>query len=296
MKAIKGIIPAMLTPLKADESVDFEKLRELMEDLQARGVHGIFVLGTQGEFYAFNTEERKKIIEVAVDCIKSNKTLYVGTGSITTKETIELTKYAYDVGADFAAIITPYLIRTTQEEMILHYEKIANAVDMPILLYNNPSATGNNLLPESVKALSEIDNIVGIKDSTPNFEQLSKLIRITSSEKFSVLVGLEPHILGGLLLGAKGAIAASANVIPEILVELYNAVVSGDIIQAAELQDKVNKFFDLLHLSTFPGTVKDIMIMLGKNYGPARSPIINLPKEKHEVIEKLLKELGLKEH
>jgi len=292
MKEIRGIIPAMLTPLDKNENIDKNKLRELVQKLQNKGVHGIFTLGTQGEFYAFNIEEKKTIMEIVIDEVKSNIPVYVGTGSATTRETIELTKYAADLGADFVAIVTPFLIKVTQEEMIEHYTKISEAVDINILLYNNPSSTRNNLKPETVQKLSIIPNIVGIKDSTPNFEQLSRLIRITDKD-FSVLVGLEPHILGGLLLGAKGTIAASANVIPDILVELYNKVKEGNIREAAKLQNQVNKFFDLLHLSTFPGTVKEIMEMIGEPYGPARMPVGKLTKENREKVMSVLKEMGL---
>jgi len=295
MKEIKGIIPAMLTPLNEDETINFDKMQELMEDLQNRKVHGIFVGGTQGEFFAFTSNERKKMIDVAVENIKANKTLFVGTGAITTRETIELTKYARDAGADFAVIITPYFVRLSQEELINHYRKIANAVDINIVLYNNPPSTGNNLLPESVKQLANgFPNIVGIKESSTNFEQLSKLIRLTKSDKFSVIVGLEPHILGGLLLGAKGAVAASGNVIPEILVQLYESFENGDIEKATKLQNKVNKFFDLLHLSAFPGTVKDILRIMGKDYGRARSPVMEVSEKYVNQIKDVLKELELR--
>ena len=294
MKEIKGIIPAMVTPLNNDETINFDKMRELMEDLQERGVHGLFVGGTQGEFFAFTTEERKKMIKVAVENINSNKTLFVGTGAITTRETFELTTYAADAGADFAVVITPFFVRLSQKELIEHYRKIASAVDISIVLYNNPPSTGNNLLPESVAVLAkEHNNIVGIKESSTNFEQLSKLIRITKDKEFSVIVGLEPHILGGLLLGAKGAVAASGNVIPEILVSLYNEFVKGNIKIAAELQEKVNKFFDLLHLSAFPGTMKDILRIVGKNYGPARSPVLEVSKDCEEKIKSVLRDLRI---
>ena len=294
MKKIEGIIPAMLTPLNSDETINFNRMQELMTELQNRGVHGIFVGGTQGEFFAFTAEERKKMIDTAVENIKANKTLFVGTGAITTRESIELTKYAQDAGADFAVVITPYFVKLSQTELIRHYSRIAESTDINIVLYNNPSSTGNNLLPESVKHLSdEFSNIVGIKESSVVFEQLSKLIRLTRSKNFSVIVGLEPHILGGLLIGAKGAVAASGNVIPELLVELYNAFKSGDIRRAAELQNKVNKFFDLLHLSAFPGTVKDILRLLGKDYGLARSPVMEVSKENIKTIKQVLRELSL---
>ena len=163
------------------------------------------------------------------------------------------------------------------------------------VLYNNPPSTGNNLLPESVKQLANgFPNIVGIKESSTNFEQLSKLIRLTKSDKFSVIVGLEPHILGGLLLGAKGAVAASGNVIPEILVQLYESFENGDIEKATKLQNKVNKFFDLLHLSAFPGTVKDILRIMGKDYGRARSPVMEVSEKYVNQIKDVLKELELR--
>ena len=196
---IKGIIPAMVTPLKKDETLDEDGLREVINYLIESGVHGIFCCGSQGEIYSLRDEERRRVVEVTVDEVNGRVPVYAGTGEVTTEKVIDLTRYAKDVGADAASIITPYFIRPSSEELYMHYRKIAEAVDIPIILYNNPGRTGVNLDVSVVSRLAKIDNIVGIKDSSGDLTLTAEYIRQTP-ERFSVIAGRDSLILATLSL------------------------------------------------------------------------------------------------
>jgi len=290
---IKGIIPAVLTPFDKHENIDINAFKELLNYLMDKGVHGLFILGSQGEFYALTLDECKKLMDAAVSVKRENIPIYAGIGRITTRETIELAKYALDVGIDYGVVVTPFYVRLTQKELEEHYKKIAESVELKILLYNNPSNTNINLEPDTVYRLRDISNIVGIKESTPYFSQLVELIQKCRSAKFHILVGLECHILGGLLLGADGAVVASANAIPDILVSLYENFTEGNLGEAIKLQQKVNEFFNLFKYGTFPGILKDIMEIMGFQYGKARSPVKSITRKAREEIRFRLKILGL---
>ncbi|MCD6530034.1 4-hydroxy-tetrahydrodipicolinate synthase [Candidatus Bathyarchaeota archaeon] len=289
---VKGIIPAMVTPLKKDESLDEEGLREVINYLIEGGVHGIFCCGSQGEIYSLTDEERKKVIEITVDEVNGRVPVYAGTGEVSTEKVITLTKYAKDVGADAASIITPYFIRPNSEELYNHYKKIAETVDIPIVLYNNPGRTGVNLDAQTVSRLAEIDNIIGIKDSSGDLTLTAEYIRLTPDD-FAVIAGRDSLILATLLYGGKAAIAATANVAPHLVVDIYESFVKGDIKRAREAQFKLLPLRLAFSLGTFPVVVKEAMTMIGKPAGPAKSPVGGMSEENREKLRSILKELGL---
>ena len=169
---IKGIIPPIITPMNEDESFNEAEFRNQIERQIEGGVHGIFCYGTNGECYALNTQEKEKILKVAVDQIKGRVPVYAGTGCITTKETVEMSKRAEALGADILSVITPYFAAVSQDELYEHYKTVAEAVKIPIVLYNIPARTGCSIAPETVAKLAEIDNIVGAKDSSGNWDNL----------------------------------------------------------------------------------------------------------------------------
>ena len=289
---IKGIIPAMVTPLKKDETLDEDGLREVINYLIESGVHGIFCCGSQGEIYSLRDEERKRVIEVTVDEVNGRVPVYAGTGEVTTEKVIDLTRYAKDVGADAASIITPYFIRPSSEELYMHYRKIAEAVDIPIILYNNPGRTGVNLDVSVVSRLAEIDNIVGIKDSSGDLTLTAEYIRQTP-ERFSVIAGRDSLILATLVYGGKAAIAATANVAPKLVIEIYEAFIKGDIKRAREAQFRLLPLRQAFGLGTFPVVVKEAMALIGKPSGPAKSPVGPMSEENRERLRGILSDLGL---
>lgn len=290
--AVKGIIPAMVTPLDRNEEIDEAGIRGIINYLIDSGVHGIFVCGSQGESYALTEDEKKRVIEISVDEVNGRVPVYAGTGAVTTKMTIELSRYAVDVGADAVTIVTPYFIKLSQDELYVHYKRIAESVDSPILIYNNPGRTNVNLEAETVKKLAEIDNIVGIKDSSGDLTLTAQYI-MKCPDEFAVLAGRDSLILATLLYGGKGAVAATANVAPRLVVGIYENFIKGDLEKARELQFKILPLRLAFSLGTFPVVVKEAMNLMRKPSGPAKSPVSPLPEEKKRKLKLLLEELNL---
>ena len=290
--AVKGIIPAMITPLDQNEEIDEAGIRGIINYLIDSGVHGIFVCGSQGESYALTEDEKKRVIEISVDEVNGRVPVYAGTGAVTTKMTIELSRYAVDVGADAVTIVTPYFIKPSQDELYMHYKRIAESVDSPILIYNNPGRTNVNLEAETVKKLAEIDNIVGIKDSSGDLTLTAQYI-MKCPDEFAVLAGRDSLILATLLYGGKGAVAATANVAPRLVVGIYESFIKGDLEKARELQFKILPLRLAFSLGTFPVVVKEAMNLMRKPSGPAKSPVSPLPEEKKRKLKLLLEELNL---
>ncbi len=289
----KGIIPAMVTPFDKQGKVNETVLRELVDYLVEAGVHGIFAIGSQGEFYALEKEEKKKVIETVVDQVNGKVSVYAGTGAITTKEAIALTKMAEEIGVDAVSIITPFYISPTQDELYEHYVNIARSTNLPVILYNNPGRTGGiNLSVELVARLSKVDNIVGIKDSSGDMTLISEYIRNTD-ENFSVLAGKDTLIYATLLYGGKGAIAATANVAPKLVVEIYEAYMAGDIEKAKKAQMRLAPLRDAFSLGTFPVVIKDALELMGIHVGPTRAPVKSLKDKDKEKLKNILQQIGV---
>jgi len=287
---VKGIIPAMVTPLNKNEELDENGLRKLVSYLIDSGVHGVFVCGSQGESFALEKEEKKRAIKVTVDEANGRVPVYAGTGDITTKSVIELSRYSEDVGADAVSVVSPFFIRPTQDELYQHYEDVAEAVGIPVLLYNNPGRTSVDLNAPTVARLAEIENIVGIKDSSGDLTITAEYIR-SCPEDFAVIAGRDSLILATLVYGGKGAIAATANAVPKLVVGIYESFIRGDIEKARELQFKLLPLRLAFKLGTFPIVVKEAMNILGRPGGPAKSPVKHFPEESREKLKNILKDL-----
>ena len=213
--AIKGIICPILTPMYEDESINEQELRNQVNRLIDAGIHGLFAFGTNGESYALSTAEKERVLEIVVEETNHRVPVYAGSGCITTKETIALSKKAFEIGADALSIVTPFYAAASQEELYAHYMDVASAVDMPIVMYNIPPRTGNALAPATVRRLAQsAPNIVGVKDSSGNFDNMKQYIEQTATldREFSVLSGNDSLILPALVFGGKGGIAGCANV------------------------------------------------------------------------------------
>ena len=290
----RGIIPAMITPLKKDESVNHEALAKHIEFLIDNGVSGIFVCGTTGEFYALSLEEKREIIRTSKDVIKGRVPLYAGTGGITTSECIELTQMAEAEGVDAVSILTPMFISPSDGDLYDHYASIARNTSLPIILYNNVPRTGVNISVSLVEKLSKIENIIGIKDSSGNFDLTSEYIRVTrNNPDFHVLQGRDTHILAGLTYGATGAIAATANVAPKIVVSIYESFEKGDISKALEYQYMLAPLRMAFTLGTFPMVIKTALEILGIDAGPCKSPIRDLLPEEKKQLKTILENMNL---
>lgn len=291
---VQGIIPALITPMHEDETVSEVGLRSVIDHVIAGGVHGTFILGSHGESFALSLEEKTNVIKMSIEASAGLVPVYVGTGMITTAQSVQMTALARELGAAAVSVITPFFIRPSQKELVDHYKTIADAAgDMPVLLYNNPMRTGVSIDVETVVTLASMDNVVGMKDSSADLIQTMKYIDATRGMDFSVLGGNDASIYAIILCGGKGAVAATANLAPALIVGIYDAVRSGDIDKARELQYKLYRIRQAFTLGTFPLVVKEAMNMMGFPAGPARKPIQPLLPEKRAELEKVLMDAGL---
>ena len=275
---IKGIIVPILTPMNEDESINHEELVRQIERLIDAGVHGIFVFGTNGEGYILSEEEKAAVLKTTVDAVHGRVPVYAGTGCISTRDTIRQSLKAQELGADALSIITPSFAAASQDELIRHYETVAQAVDLPIILYNIPARTGNALAPATVRKLAEVDNIVGAKDSSGNFDNLLQYIEKTrgGNKPFAILSGNDSLILWTLLAGGAGGIAGCANVFPHTMVRIYDAFMAGDFAEARRAQDSIRPFRDCFKFGTPNTIVKMAVQELGYPVGRCRAPFNGL--------------------
>lgn len=290
---LKGIIPPILTPMHEDESINLEELRFQVERMIENGVHGLFPFGTNGEGYILTAEEKKLVLETVVDQCHGRVPVYAGTGTISTKETIEQSKMAQAVGADVLSIITPSFAAASQNELYVHYETVAKAVDMPIVLYNIPARTGNALSPETVARLSEIENIIGAKDSSGNFSNILGYIdagKKKSNGNFYTLSGNDQLIIWSLLAGGTGGIAGCANVYPHTMASIYDLFMEGKIEEAKAANESIQSFRACFKYGNPNTIVKTATRLLGYNVGPCRAPFNQVPEEGILAIQKVLEE------
>jgi len=285
-----GIIPALATPMLEDESIDEDGLRALVAHVIERGVHGVFAAGTQGEFYGLSAEEKRRVFQVVVETAAGRVPVYAGTGAPTTRETITLTGMAAELGVNAASILTPYFIRPRQDELIRHYEAVARAVHLPIVLYANPGLSGVGLEPDTVAELAQIDNIVGIKDSSGNLNLTADYIS-DAPAGFSVLAGNDGLIFSTLELGGAGAIAATGNVVPRLLVAIYEHARAGEFEAARAAQAQLARLRKTFGLGTFPVIMKEALHILGVCGARARSPVTPLSAEAKNNLAQVLDEL-----
>lgn len=286
---IEGIIPAMITPFDRHEEIDEQGLRTLVNFLVESGVHGILAAGTVGQFCLLLREERKRLFEIVVDEVNGKIPVFAGTGSVSTKETILMSREAADVGVDAVTVITPYFVKLSDEEVFLHYKAIAEAVPLPITLYNNPPRTGITISPDILERLTNFDNVAGMKDSSGDLSLFQEYIR-KSGGKIPLIIGRDTLIYPALTLGAKGAVNAVGNVAPKLLLELYDAAKRGDHERALHFQAKVNILRQVLGLGTFPAAVNEAVSLIGKPGGHPRKPLIPLNKNQRESLKGALEE------
>jgi 4-hydroxy-tetrahydrodipicolinate synthase len=290
---IQGIIPPVATPMQANEDLDLPRLKWFLDHLIGNGVHGVFVLGTNSEFYALDEREKQEVIATTVAHVNKRVPVYAGTGAETTREVIRLTKMAEREGVDGVSIITPYFISPTQQEVYDHYRRIAESTKLPVILYNNPSTCGGlSIAVDTVARLAEIPNILAVKDSSGDLQNTLEYIRVVP-ERFSVLMGRDTLIFSALMFGARGAVPATGNIAPALLAGIYNAFQRGDLEAAKAAQLRLNPLRLALALCTAPGAVKAALKLLEIPIGPCRSPIADLAPEKAPKMRAALQAAGL---
>ena len=287
---VKGIIAAMVTSMHEDESLNEAEIRRQVNRQIAAGVDAVFCLGTNGEFYIQSEEEKLKVISIVVDEAAGRVPVYAGTGCPGTKATIELSLKAKALGVDVLSIISPYFAAISQKEIYNHYKAVAEAVDLPIVMYNMPARTGNNIDPATAAELAKIPNIAGIKDSSGNWDNLKGYIDATRGMDFSVLSGNDSLILPALKEGGVGGITAVANIYPETMVAIYQRFLAGDMAGAEEAQNSIAPIRACFKFGN-PNTVtKKATNLTGNPVGPCRAPFNYLSDEAVEAIKKTLAE------
>jgi 4-hydroxy-tetrahydrodipicolinate synthase len=292
MKPIVGSIVAIVTPMHEDGSVDYPTLRALIDWHVAEGTDCIGVVGTTGESPTVSTEEHCEIIRAAVEHAAGRVPIMAGCGSNSTHEAIELSRYAKQVGADCTLQVVPYYNKPTQEGQYLHFKALAEAVDIPLVLYNVPGRTGADLLPETALRLAQVPGVIGIKEATGNIERAAWLVK-QAPKGFSIYSGDDGTAIALMLLGGHGNVSVTANVAPRAMHELCMAAVAGDAKRAAEIHLKLLPLHKQLFCEPNPIPVKWALQRLGRCGGTLRSPMTPLSAALQPVVEQALRDAGL---
>jgi len=274
----RGVFPAMCTPFEQDGSIDFETLRRDAQRLESAGVDGLVPVGSTGESATLSHDEHIDVVEAVIDAV-DDVPVIAGSGSNNTAEALELSQRSADAGADALLLISPYYNKPEQQGLVDHYTAIADAVDLPQIVYNVPSRTGRNIVPDTAVELSSHPNIAAYKAASGDMNQISEIIERTRDEEFAVLSGDDGMTLPMLSVGADGCISVAANVEPERTCAMVGAALSGDFERARALHHELGPLFRALFVETNPIPVKEAMRIRG--YGPAhlRSPLTRLSDE-----------------
>ena len=267
----KGVITALITPLR-DGNVDESAFERLVERQIAAGVHGLVPMGTTGESATLHPDEHRRVVELCVTIAAGRVRVIAGAGATATDKAIELVRHAKTVGADAALVVTPYYNRPSQAGLALHYEAIAEAVQLPVILYNVPSRTGVDLANETVARLAAHPNIVGIKDATGDMARPSWM-RANIDAAFDLMSGDDPSGLGHMALGGVGVISVTSNVVPEAMVALYEAFAAGDLATARAWQERLIGLHRALFLDNSPAPAKYALARLGLCAEEVRLPL-----------------------
>lgn len=282
----KGCGTAIVTPF-GEDGVNYEEFRKLLENQIENEVDSIIVCGTTGEASTMTKEEKKQTIKFAIDTVNKRAKVIAGTGSNNTLDAIEMSKHAESIGADGLLIVTPYYNKTTQKGLIAHYSEIAKFVSIPIILYNVPSRTGVNILPETCFELSKIENIVAIKEASGNISQVAKIANLCG-DNLSIYSGNDDQIIPVLSLGGIGVISVLSNVMPKYTHDMVRKYLDGQVKEACKMQLDVLDLIDSLFTEVNPIPVKYALNLMGYNYGIPRLPLIELSDENKKIIKSVM--------
>lgn len=293
MAIYKGAGVAIVTPMKDNEEVNYDKLEELIEMQIAGGTDAIIITGTTGESSTLTMEEHEKTIRAAVEFTKHRIPVIAGTGSNCTKTAIQLSQEAEEDGVDGLLIVTPYYNKATQPGLISHYSQIARSTKLPIIMYNVPGRTGCNLLPETVATLfKNEENIIGLKEATGNMAQASKTMYLTDG-KLDMYSGEDGLVVPLLAIGAIGVISVWSNIAPQKVHDMCESFFQGDLETARKLQLEALPLVDALFCEVNPIPVKTAMNLMGLEVGPLRSPMSEMGKANVERLAKTMQEYGI---
>ena len=293
MTLFRGAFVAIVTPFNSDGTVDEEGLKGLLEFQVQNGTHGIVPCGTTGESATLSHEEHHRVVELTIATVNKRVPVLAGTGSNSTSESIELTKHAKAAGADGALMITPYYNKPSQEGLYRHFKAVAEAVDIPIIMYNVPSRTSINMLPETVARCAEIDNIVGIKEATGNLNQVSEVIRLCPDD-FAVLSGDDFTSMATVAIGGTGVISVTSNVAPKEMAQMMDLALANDMAAARKIHYQLFPLMQAMFFDTNPVPAKAALQLMGKIKSAApRLPLWSMNEAALEKMKKVMAACGL---
>ena len=288
---LEGVFTALVTPFRGD-AIDEDALRALVERQIEAGVDGLAPCGSTGESATLSHAEHRHVVEIVVAAARGRLPVLAGTGSNSTREAIELTRYAKEAGADGALLISPYYNKPTQEGILAHYAEIARETHFPLVVYNIPGRTASNILPSTLARLADIDPVIGVKEASGDLAQISAVVAVCPSD-FSVLSGDDALTLPMLAVGGRGVISTSANVAPAEMVDLVRAFQAGDLERALRTHQRLLPLFETLFCETNPIPVKAALGLLGLVGDEIRLPLTRLTDPNRERLQVVLKEIGL---
>lgn len=286
----RGVIVPMVTPFDDYGKLDIRGIRRLTNHLIDNGVHGLFPFGSTGEFFSLTSEEKEHILDVVVKETAGRVPVYAGTGAISTKESIWLTQMAERHGASGVFVLTPFYLVPSEEELYGHFAAIAASTRLPVLAYNNPARTGVKMSVGLVTRLAEIDNFVGIKDSCGDIGVTTEFV-VNTPDEFAVFQGRDDLYFASFAIGTVGAVAATGNIAPKLVVELYEAFMAGDLDRARATQRRLTPLRHALGLGTFPVVLKEAMEMVGMPVGTTRSPVKPLAESQRASLRNILEKV-----
>lgn len=288
----EGVATALVTPMYDDGTINYDRLKTLIDEQIEAGIPALVICGTTGESATMTLEEHSEVIRVAIKHAAGRVKIIAGAGSNDTACAADLAKEAQEAGADALLIVTPYYNKATQGGLVAHYKYIAERVSLPIILYNVPSRTGCNIKPETYAKLAEIDNIVAIKEANGDISSVVKT-RLLCGDKLDIYSGNDDQIVPIMALGGKGVISVLSNVMPKETVELCDKMFSGDVEGAAAMQVELSSLIDALFIEVNPIPVKEAMNLMGLGMGPLRLPMTPMEENTKAVLVTELKRFEL---
>jgi 4-hydroxy-tetrahydrodipicolinate synthase len=285
-----GVLTALVTPFR-DGAIDEKALRGLVARQIAAGIDGLVPCGSTGESATLSHDEHERVIEIVVDAAAGRVPVVAGTGSNSTEEAIRLTLHAKEAGADGALLISPYYNKPTQAGLVAHYESIALAAELPLIVYNIPGRTASNILPNTLAQLSHVEYVVGVKEACGDIDQIAHVID-QCPDDFAVLSGDDSMTLPLMAMGGQGVISTAGNVAPEQMLELVRAFRAGDAARALAVHRSLMPLFDALFCETNPIPLKAALGILGLIDPEIRLPLTPITQPHHEALQFVLKELG----
>ena len=286
-----GVIAAMTTPFKADESLDEDRLGSHVEFLLEAGIHGLMPIGGSGEYVSLSPEERRRVVTLTVGCVNGRVPVTVGALAPSTREVLDIGCYAAKAGANALLVLPPYYIKPSLAGIVDHFARIAAETGLPVIAYNNPPRTGWGMSAEALEEIAAVPGVVGLKECDRDLAMVNdKINRV--GDKIAILGGDDDLVYPVLLSGAHGAIMATVNLAPRLCIDLYRACMRGDVAGALAIQNRLLPLVLVRRIPNHPGPLKEMMAMVGRSVGPARRPLFPMTDQERKAVAAVLEASG----